>query len=698
MSGIGKIVYIKISRTDGNGTDITTSLEALETIVLPLSTGNKELIILNRTKESQYFLFYVSMAGTEDIPGVDKSSPTYIFSGSANGFLGNFRLQPPITSSADNLGFFLPRGTSNSLGSLVYPEQFGIDSYRITTLPAKNIGVHISSSFNFLIEDSRDETTSVTASIRILTNPLTVGTVPSSPNVLAESVITQSAQDLDVTDMVYTGSFEIFTTISASQYTPGDCLYFDLNLEAYGPDPTDPPIAAFTNGDFQNLIWEISSSAAVANPLDLSVEPYFTSPFYGTDCDVMYGDISQGVENNFLQDVDYSTDMLIPVNYLAIQNNTATRATVPESYYTSLAQTNIRYNGSINQSEKINQWTENFNIGNYGKTSPINLNQTTIYEYEWAGGTTPEILGWGAYKTGKILNFQTPSDVSTINPSSDISLQLTPTRWPFTTGKGNFNRNENITQSVGDYYYALNGNNKINERISIFPYETNIGEVSPSTTKILTTDYGVPPVSNFILTSSNARYGNITSGSNAIYLTSSVDISRCKKVNGAYATGKVLSPLVFDSSPSESLSPQLNEGERWFITLYNQLDVPINNDLLIPYNLGVSGSSDGNLNNPLGYKGVFEIYGARRDATPSGTIVSLIIGPTNFIEDRIIGGGVNGLGALIWKAREVGKNNFVMVQSEVGSNGPGCFVNQYVNKEIIENLDSITKTFGSNTS
>ncbi len=79
---IGKIVYIKISRTDGNGTDITTPLESLEKIVIPLSTGNKEFTILNRTRENEYYLFYVSMTGTEDIPDIDKSSPEFIFTGS----------------------------------------------------------------------------------------------------------------------------------------------------------------------------------------------------------------------------------------------------------------------------------------------------------------------------------------------------------------------------------------------------------------------------------------------------------------------------------------------------------------------------------------------------------------------------------------------------------------------------------------
>ena len=42
----GRIQYIKIARIDGNGNDLTNTLESLSTIVLPLSTGNKEYKIV----------------------------------------------------------------------------------------------------------------------------------------------------------------------------------------------------------------------------------------------------------------------------------------------------------------------------------------------------------------------------------------------------------------------------------------------------------------------------------------------------------------------------------------------------------------------------------------------------------------------------------------------------------------------------
>ena len=129
---------------------------------------------------------------------------------------------------------------------------------------------------------------------------------------------------------------------------------------------------------------------------------------------------------------------------------------------------------------------------------------------------------------------------------------------------------------------------------------------------------------------------------------------------------------------------------RWFITLYNTLESPINNTALVPYNVGYSSSSD-LVNNPLEYKGVFEVYGTK---VYSGTKTSIYLGKP-FFSNQIIGNG--GLGFLLWKARATGDNEFVMVQSEVGSNGPGCFVDQYTTDEIVQNLETITRNFGCNT-
>ena len=82
----GKIRYIKIARIDGNGNNITDTLESLSNIILPLSTGNKAYKILNRSRFNTHFLYYVEPPNQIDIPTVDKHSPNYNMEGTITNF------------------------------------------------------------------------------------------------------------------------------------------------------------------------------------------------------------------------------------------------------------------------------------------------------------------------------------------------------------------------------------------------------------------------------------------------------------------------------------------------------------------------------------------------------------------------------------------------------------------------------------
>jgi hypothetical protein len=82
----GSIQYIKVARIDGNGNDLTTTLESLSNIVLPLSTGNKEYKINNRTRYNTYYLYYVTPPNRVDIPETDKHSPNYNIEGTVTNF------------------------------------------------------------------------------------------------------------------------------------------------------------------------------------------------------------------------------------------------------------------------------------------------------------------------------------------------------------------------------------------------------------------------------------------------------------------------------------------------------------------------------------------------------------------------------------------------------------------------------------
>jgi hypothetical protein len=721
LNTMNKIDYIKISKTDKDGNDNTKYLSQINKLVLSSFNGSTHPLPDNieYTLEPAFSFEYptyfsykvISSTRNSDSDIVPWRNRSYIVDGYI--FTGSFQTSPfditindfhpswpltviPISKSlGDSLNAFDPTSPKPTyvLPTLNHKEITWKISGSIVTNGSTGGGANASGSLGFYYNKALDNSGFIFSTFGLTGGGSSMNFPPNSTSSIDLTFDLRSYSDV------------------VSYYPPMPGAQISLYIKRGVYNSSNISGCSITEAHFtpDTRIFLSSTVGTGSNPHPSNVKilpayfaPFFKENYQYSDYNILQGEAMVSRPNPFLQDLDYQSSQTVPVNYQVVVSESATRATVPESNYTQLSNTNIRYNGSKNQSKQINQWTkgigltdfsQSFNIGTYGKTSPVEVDDTVIYEFDWGGGTTPEILGWGAYKMGKLLNVKTVDDVTTINPGVGLRNQSHISRWPFATSRGNFNRNEYISQSVSEYYYTLNGNNPINSNIAIYPYETTIGESSPTITKVLTPDFGVPTVSNFILTSSNARYGNITSGSSILELTASVDISRCKKVNGAYTTGETFSPALFTQSPSESITTQLNDGDRWFVTLYNNLEVPINNNNLIPYNIGNSGSLNGEYPNPLSYKGVFEIYGARCDGSFC-TVLSLLIGPTNFTENRIIGG--NDLGALIWKARAAGDNEFVMVQSEVGSNGPGCFVDQYTTDEIIQNLEKITKNFGSN--
>ena len=70
----GTIQYIKISKIDQNGTDLTTQLESINTLTLPSGSGFAEYTIKNKTRYNDYFLYYVTPPNRMDIPDANKSN------------------------------------------------------------------------------------------------------------------------------------------------------------------------------------------------------------------------------------------------------------------------------------------------------------------------------------------------------------------------------------------------------------------------------------------------------------------------------------------------------------------------------------------------------------------------------------------------------------------------------------------------
>ena len=164
------------------------------------------------------------------------------------------------------------------------------------------------------------------------------------------------------------------------------------------------------------------------------------------------------------------------------------------------------------------------------------------------------------------------------------------------------------------------------------------------------------------------------------------------------------------SSLGDQINRDLNNGGRWFVTLFNEFEFPNNqgdyssvltSGSLSPWNPGgITQNQDGEYSDALAYKGVYEIAGTYDNYSSNLTLMTYTNFPT-LSSTVSIGGGVpgNSLGMLIWKAKAVGKGTFVLVQDNVtGGVGAGAFTSKYAPKDITENFEQITKTFGSNTS
>ena len=977
------VEYIKISRTDELGQDLTPTLEALTQIKLPFTNGTSETYYpISRTRYNDYFLFSLSRTGNSAPLAADAGTIDYNFTSSISttpvqhsfGFPDFYSEIIPLNNpTTDPLGFFDPI----------------TKRYTFKTYTQKDIVLNIESQLNVNVSlFGQNARVSV-----FIIDPITYDpyvTVANATGRIATEVYNVSQTGIQ--------NFNKTVTIPKESISPGNEIVIVFSGGG--------GFAGIAGVTFQpNSKFFITSTTASGPTLETIPEPYLTSRFEGTDCDVLLNNEETYRENPFLQDIDYSGNPFVPVNFNALLSGSAAKGTVPTSYYTSTNHTGPRYKGTKNQSldvnyyrpnstkspidfrflantnissiqdgtqlfdiknkiplgfgiefflgyipafptiltpgftsfiskpndadwitsvtgiskqnanltstpsnpliessfngvyidpikvrqfensfenfsinyeikgditsvkepgsaapffiglglfaydgpptspvlerslnytsedatffpfpqyfndgstntinvsgtiptDKINQnknllaftirgvvfntttslttsnlsikiWASGLpeNIGNFGQTSPITQNDVNIYEYEWGGGTTPEILDWGAVRLGKILQVSSKDLVKTIDASSDIETKIIPqksnqesngsttarnfrsvvnqetgvTQYPdnssntsiFTSSiyDPSFNPSGSSTdfyrsfwlgpKEISEYSEILETNNVQNAEISFFPYpnQTNAGSnpTIPTTTKVLTTNFGVPSISNYGLTSSygnfnppntgssDLRYGFISSSSPYISLYRDRKISRLKKdSNGFYQASKPIKPNF--STLGNQINEDLNNGERWFVTVYNELEWPngqgdfnsaLTTGSLSPFNIGyTTKDSRGNYPKPFHYKGVWEILGTRD--TFNDDIFYILCDENFYVPSNLgpamnIGGNVpgNSLGMLIWKAKDTNKSNFIIVQdSATGGVGAGAFTSKFVPDYIKENFEAITKEYGANT-
>jgi hypothetical protein len=170
----------------------------------------------------------------------------------------------------------------------------------------------------------------------------------------------------------------------------------------------------------------------------VSVEPYLPRVFTNSDYNALINNSELNRPSQFIQQVDYTTDQLVPVNFNQIITNTAFLASIPDSNYTMRKHIYPRYVGSKNTTDDFNiasvsnansiEIQQNVDLGNTQLGLPsVDLNRTYFAYFNWAGGTAPE---WGnIYEDKTTYNLRYIIDengniIRPLNDSTGINLGI----------------------------------------------------------------------------------------------------------------------------------------------------------------------------------------------------------------------------------------------------------------------------------
>ena len=344
------VVYIKIAKIDKNGNNQTNTLQSLNQLIVPYSTGDIVYKVNDITEKPTFFLYSVDPAGVE---WADRAEIKYDFTGS-------------LTTSSFSLSLLNPYERV----SITTPEKDSLNFYNSTTqqyilntYPQKDIYFILTGSYSSI---------SGQTNIRILANPDPSNLNPTYGDL--EIIANKEAIGSGIgQNLIITGSY--------TPTTPGTEFLVVNVLNGFG----------FATTSFTGSQLFITSSDATGQQVGLVPEPYFGSNDFNRalDCQPLLNNVERVRRHNLYQDVDYSAGATEPVNFDLLISGSATRAEVQFSNYTTKRVTIPRYEGSKSTSQKLNTWTKG-DVGTFGKTPTVESLKTVIAYCDWIGGWPPE--------------------------------------------------------------------------------------------------------------------------------------------------------------------------------------------------------------------------------------------------------------------------------------------------------------------
>lgn len=357
------IKAIKVAKVDAFGNDNTLSLQELDTLIIEFSDlGRVEFTITSIAEYPSYYLYYVVV---KQLGNKNSTFPQPTLLGATgSGFIANGNIN--ILPYPNVTGYLAGFTGFNNLSPYTYNNGTGIFTSPSWSVPYTDV-------MNFTCSIFANQTGSTNLYLFISSSTGTSG-------VLGSTIINISGN--------ISGSSNA-RTISGSipfRVTAGNNVNFGLRLASYyGANEFYIPTSSVT----MSLVSYVTSSTDVNGDLTV-LEPYLSEAFFFSDYNVLAGNAVVARESDFYMDVDFASNQITAVNENAILNDTATRAAVQHSNYTSARQINSRYVGKELTSARLNQWTKG-DIS-YGKTPNVSNPEVNFVYFNFAGGTSPE---WG---------------------------------------------------------------------------------------------------------------------------------------------------------------------------------------------------------------------------------------------------------------------------------------------------------------
>ena len=164
-----------------------------------------------------------------------------------------------------------------------------------------------------------------------------------------------------------------------AEINPGDLEYNDVIKMSLRVGSGSNAPSVVENGLIVTQ-YSMSFSSSVVTDEDPSIPVIFSDDLnfnYAYDCQPLLNNYSDGRLNRRIQEVDYNFGTVIPTNWQKVIDYSASRASIPESNYTSTNIINGRYDGSVIASQKYNVWSPG-DSGGYGKLPSIDINKVNL--------------------------------------------------------------------------------------------------------------------------------------------------------------------------------------------------------------------------------------------------------------------------------------------------------------------------------